>query len=155
MCSRQLDPALLSDHALADEMVALRREMDRQEGVFASLAWAGHQRGVGSVDGAASTASFLRHRAGMREGDAKTAIECGEVSELLAETGRAWRDGEITTGALRTIAGARVAGHDDKLVAVEPELLASGARRRPAPAPPSDEALPQSRARRRNPTRRP
>jgi hypothetical protein len=120
----QLDPADLSDHALADELVALRGQLDRQEAVFARLAWAGHQRGIGSIDGAASTAAFLRHRAGMREGDAKASIASGEVSELLAETGEAWRAGEITTGAMRTIVGARVAGHDDTLAAIEPELLA-------------------------------
>ncbi len=119
----QIDPADLGDVALADEVLELRRQMDRQDAVFASLAWVGHTRGVGNVDGAASTASWLRHRAGMREGDAKTALECGEVGDLLAETGRAWRAGEISTGAMRTIAAARVVGHDDKLAAVEPELL--------------------------------
>ncbi len=97
--------------------------MDRQEADFARLAYAAHVRGVGSIDGAASTAAFLRHRAGMREGDARAAIECGERSELLAETGRAWRDGEISTGAARTIFAARVEGHDDTLLAVEPRLL--------------------------------
>jgi hypothetical protein len=97
--------------------------MDRQEADFARLAWAAHTRGIGSVDGAASTAAWLRHRAGMREGDARAAIECGEVTDLLADTGRAWRAGEISTGAARTIIAARIDGHDDKLLAVEPRLL--------------------------------
>src|SRR6478735_8862509 len=87
----EVDPAELSDRALADELLARRRELDRQEADFARLAWAAHARGVGAVDGAASTAAWLRHRAGMREGDARTAIECGEATELLGETGRAWR----------------------------------------------------------------
>ncbi|MGZ4691257.1 MAG: DUF222 domain-containing protein [Acidimicrobiia bacterium] len=120
----RLDPVELSDHALADELVALRRQMDRQEAAFARLARAAHVRGIGSIDGAASTASWLRHRAGMREGDAKAAIECGEVCDVIPETGRAWRDGEISTGAARTIIAARVAGHDETLAACEPELLA-------------------------------
>ncbi len=119
----QLEPAELSDRGLADELLARRREMDRQEADFARLAWAAHVRGVGSIDGAASTAAFLRHRAGMREGDARAAIECGQVTELLGETGRAWRAGEISTGAARTIVAARIEGHDDKLLAVEPRLL--------------------------------
>ena len=118
-----VDPGELSDRGLADELLARRRELDRQEADFARLAWAAHVRGIGSVDGAASTAAFLRHRAGMREGDARAAIECGEVTELLAETGRAWRAGEISTGAARTIVAARIDGHDDQLVAVEPRLL--------------------------------
>jgi hypothetical protein len=65
----------------------------------------------------------LRHHTGMRAGDARAAIECGEVSELLAETGEAWRAGEISTGAARFIAAARVESHDDELVACEPVLL--------------------------------
>lgn len=118
-----LEPGELSDVVLADDLLALRREMDRQEAVFARLARAGHTRGLGSVDGAASTAAWLRHRAGMREGDAKAAIECGEVCDLLAETGEAWRAGEISSGAARTIVGARVESHDDELVACEDVLL--------------------------------
>jgi Domain of unknown function (DUF222) len=109
-----IEPAELSDVALAGGLVALRREMDRLEAVFARLAHAGHVRGVGSVDGAVSTAAWLRHRAGMREGDAKAAIECGAMGELLADTGAAWRSGEISSGAARTIAAARVEGNDDR-----------------------------------------
>ncbi len=117
------DPSTFGDFALADALVALRRLMDREDAVFARWASAGHVRGVGQVDGAASTAAWLRHRAGMREGDAKAAIECGEVSELLGETGAAWRSGEIPTGAMRTIAAARVPGRDDKYVDCEDVFL--------------------------------
>ncbi len=119
----ELDPECISDAALADELIALRREMDRQEAVFARLAQAAHTRGLGSIDGAASTAAWLRHQAGMREGDARAAIEAGAVCELLVETGAAWRAGEISTGAARTIVAARVEAHDDELVACEPALL--------------------------------
>jgi hypothetical protein len=119
-----LDPDELSDPELAGEMLAFRREMDRQDAAFARMAHTGHRRGIGSTDGAASTAAWLRGRAGMREGDAKAAIECGEVSALLAETGAAWRAGEITTGEARTIAAARVRGFDTELAACEPDLLA-------------------------------
>jgi hypothetical protein len=124
-----LDPSELTDAALARELVALRKEMDRQEAAFARLARAAHTRGVGSVDGAASTAAWLRHQVGMREGDARAAIEAGEVCELLPETGMAWRAGEISTGAARTIVAARVDGHDDSLIACEAELLALARRR--------------------------
>jgi hypothetical protein len=48
-----LDPDAQSDEAVAAGMLALRREMDRQEGAFARWALTGHQRGVGSRDGAA------------------------------------------------------------------------------------------------------
>jgi hypothetical protein len=118
-----LDPEAMSDAELADELVALRREIDRMEARFAQLAWAGHRRGLGAVDGSPSTQAWLRRRTGMREGDARAAIETGEVSELLPSIGAAWRHGAVTTGAVRTISGARVDGHDLKLVALEDLLL--------------------------------
>jgi hypothetical protein len=81
------------------------------------------------MDGAASTSSWLRWQAGMREGDARAAIEAGEATDLLSDTGAAWRDGEITSGAARSIVGARVDGHDEQLVGCEPVLLDLARRR--------------------------
>ena len=117
------DPADQPDAALSDEIVSLRAEIDRLEAQFARLVFAGHQRGIGNVDGSPSTAAWLRRRTRMREGDARAAIEAGEVCQILPATAQAWRSGEITGGAARTI-GARVKGHDAKLRAVEPSLLA-------------------------------
>src|SRR4051812_28567758 len=93
------------------------------EARFAELAWAGHQRGIGAADGSPSTEAWLRRHTGMREGDAKGAIEAGRVCELLPKVGRAWRDGRIHSGAAKTIAGARVEGHDLKLRALEDLFL--------------------------------
>jgi hypothetical protein len=118
-----VDPTELPDVALRAELLVLRAEMDRLDAVFARLAAAAHRRGVGSADGAQSTAAWLRARAGMREGDAKAAVEAGELSDLLDETGRAWRAGVISSGAARTIFGARVDGFDEVLRASEPALL--------------------------------
>jgi hypothetical protein len=59
----------------------------------------------------------------MREGDARAAIEAGSLGELLPATGAAWRGGDVSTGAVRTIAAARVDGHDDRLQACEHVLL--------------------------------
>ncbi|MGZ8753515.1 MAG: hypothetical protein ACXW1S_11090 [Acidimicrobiia bacterium] len=118
-----IDPAELSDVALADTLLALRRVLDRQEAEFARLVHAGHTRGVGRSDGAVSTVAWLRHHTGMREGDAKASIECGAASELLPQAGRAWRDGEISSGAARTIAAARVEGHDEQLQSCESSFL--------------------------------
>jgi hypothetical protein len=119
-----IDPAELSDAALASTVLALRARMDRLEAEFARLVDAAHQRGVGAADGAASTAAWLRGQAGMREGDARAAIDAGAVCrELLTKTGDAWRAGEITAGAARSIIATRVDGHDEQLRAVEPALL--------------------------------
>ncbi len=119
----ETDPSDLGDVGLSEEIISLRAEIDRLEAQFARLVYAGHQRGIGNVDGSPSTAAWLRRRTGMREGDARAAIEAGEVCEVLPTTAQAWRDGEITAGAARTIIGARVKGHDAKLRAVEPVLL--------------------------------
>ena len=118
-----VDPAEMSDAALAAWLLATRAEMDRQDAAFARAARAAHTRGVGALDGAASTAAWLRSRARMREGDARAAIKAGDVSELLAETGSAWRAGEMSSAAFRTIAAARVDGHDDTFVRCEPLFL--------------------------------
>ncbi len=105
------------------ELLARRQEMDRQEASFARLAWAAHTRGVGALDGAASTAAWLRAEAHMREGDARAAIEAVAVSEPLAETGAAWRAGDVSSAAVRMIAAARIDGHDDTYAKCEPMFL--------------------------------
>ncbi len=119
----RLDPSDLPDAAVADLAVATRRGIDRLEGCFARLARSAHVRGIGSESGASSTAAWLARQAGMRSGDARAAIEAGELTDLLTHTGAAWRAGAISTGAARAAIGARVEGHDDKLAACEPELL--------------------------------
>jgi hypothetical protein len=117
------DPYSLSEPAVADGLVTLIRAHNRIEAEIARWAHAANKVGVGSADGATSTAAWLRWKTGMREGEARAAIEAGEVTELLPATGAAWRSGEISSGAARAIVGARVEGHDEKLQAIEDELL--------------------------------
>lgn len=117
------DPATLGESVLAAELIGLRAEIDRLEAGFAQRAWTGHQRGIGLTDASPSTAAWLRRRTGMRDGDARTAITHGEGAEILTGTGTAWRNGEISRGAARTIIDARVPGHDTRLRACEHVLL--------------------------------
>ena len=117
------DPADWSDTGLAEEIVGLRAAIDRLEAHSARLVWAAHQRGIGAADGSPSTAAWLRRHTGMRDGDARAMVEAGEASDALPSTATAWRDGTISAGAARTIFGARVTGHDEKLRAVEPLLV--------------------------------
>ena len=119
------DPGELSDGELASTIVQFRREMDRLDSVFADLTVAGHRRGVGREDGYESTPSWLRARSGMRTGEVHAAIAAGELGEVLPATRNAWRDGKISSGAVRLMRSARVPGFDDELAAVESELLAS------------------------------
>ncbi len=116
-------PGELADTALAATILAFRCEMDRQEAVFADLVLAGHRRGVGAEDGYESTPSWLRARSGMRTGEVHAAIGAGELGEILPKTRAAWREGQISSGAVRVIGSARVPGFDEELAAIEPELL--------------------------------
>ncbi len=110
-------------------MLRLRREIDRIDAVFADVVTAAHRRGAGTGDGYDSTRACLRRQAGMRTGEVRAAIHDGEVGELLPETRSAWRAGRITSGAVRTISGARVEGFDAELPACETELLTVASRK--------------------------
>ena len=124
-----LEPRELSDGELAATILRFRQQLDRQEAVFADLVVAGHLRGVGREDGYESTPSWLRARAGLKTGEVHAAIGAGELGEVLPDTRAAWRDGKISSGAVRVIGSARVPGYDDELAAVEPELLAAARRK--------------------------
>ena len=118
-----IDPGALSDVETSDALIELSAQIDRLEAQRARLAWVGHQRGIGAVDGSPSTQAWLRRHTGIREGEARASIEAGRVCELLPKVGAAWRDGGITGGAAKTIAAARVEGHDLKLRALEDTFL--------------------------------
>jgi hypothetical protein len=117
------DPADLTDAELGLDLVRLRRQIDRLEAAFSDRTLAANRRGVGLADGHRSTPAWLAWKAGMHRGAVNRSLRHAEVCELLPETGRAWRDGEITAAAVELIANARVPGADDALVAVEEEFL--------------------------------
>ena len=118
------DPAAFTDQELRDELIGSIAQIDRLLGHVSRMAHAGHTRGIGAIDGSSSTAAWLRRNTGMRHGDAKGLIDAGDAcAGPLAETGRAWRAGEITATAARTIVGARVEGRDLELRGVEHAML--------------------------------
>ena len=117
-------PSRMSDAEIADELIRRRAEIDRLEAEFAQLAWAGHRRGIGAADGSPSTPAWLRRHTGMREGDARGAIEAGCGVRVAAD--RSVRRGATVRSPVarrKTIAAARVEGHDLKLRALEDVLL--------------------------------
>lgn len=117
------DPSALADAELAIDLVRLRRQIDRLEAAFADRALGANRRGVGLADGHRSTPAWLAWKAGMHRGAVNRSLRHAEVCEVLPETGRAWREGEITAAAVELIADARVPGADDALVAIEDEFL--------------------------------
>ena len=118
-----LDPAESDDEALAQDVVRLRRRMDRLDATVADWTFAAHRRGVCAVDGYRSTASWFGWKTGVFAGHVRRSLNFAETAELLPETGDAWRAGKISTPAMEPIASARVPGHDEKLAAVEAECL--------------------------------
>ncbi len=117
------DVAELADSELGLDLVRLRRQIDRLEAAFSERTLAANRRGVGLDDGHRSTPAWLAWKAGMHRGAVNRSLRHAEVCEVLPETGRAWRAGEITVAAVDLIAAARVPGADDALVAVEGEFL--------------------------------
>ena len=113
----------LTDTQLARGVVKLRRRMDRADALFAEWTLAAHQRGACTVDSYKSTKSWLKWKTGMHPGHVQRAIDTASLTELLPDIGAGWRDGTISSAAVETIAAARVAGHDEKLQALEPEFL--------------------------------
>ena len=65
----------------------------------------------------------------MRTGEVHGAIRLGELGEVLPATRVAWRDGTISSGAVRVIGTARVDGYDEELAAIEPDLLDAARRK--------------------------
>ena len=118
-----VDLSVMADAAIAADVVALRRSMDRLDGVFAAWTLGAQGRGVGLADGHSSMPAWLGWRTGMRRGAVNSVIRNAEAADLLEESGGAWRAGEISSGAMEAIASARVDGHDDELRACERELL--------------------------------
>ncbi|MSO38192.1 MAG: DUF222 domain-containing protein, partial [Acidimicrobiia bacterium] len=113
----------LSDVALSNEVLGLRRQLDRAEAAFASRVVLAHRRGLGSVDGASSTAAWLRNRAGMSHSAATKAVRVGEALEVMCVTDAAWKSGEISADHGRWITEAHVEGFEDAVRAVEPALV--------------------------------
>jgi hypothetical protein len=108
---------------LGDDLVALRRAIDRLEAVAADWAALAHREGLGAEDGATSTVAWLATQGGMRPGEVRRSIDAGQTAWLLPRLGAAWRDGRVSAAAMRTVAGARVPGYDDELAACEEEFL--------------------------------
>ena len=118
-----VDLTELADTAIAEDLVSLRRSMDRLDGVFAHWSVTAQSRALGLADGHSSMPAWMGWKTGIRRTVMNHSMRVGEVAELLAESGAAWRNGEISTGAMEAIASARVAGHDEQLEACETEFL--------------------------------
>ncbi len=97
--------------------------MDRQDAFVARLIAAVHHRTIPLGDGSSSTPAWVQSQTGQRSSEAKASLETGLACESLALTAKAWVQGEISTGAVRTICRGRRPGHEDVYAAVEETLV--------------------------------
>ncbi len=115
--------ASLSDAALSDDVIHLRRRIGQLEAIFAEYALGSHRRGVCGHDAMRSTPAWLAWQTGLGRGQVSRAIATADLAELLPAMGAAWKAGRVSTNAMEAIAAARVPGHDEKLAACEEEFL--------------------------------
>ncbi len=123
------DVSLLVDAAVRAEYVEVRNAIDRLEAHAARLLASAHHRQLRCAEGMASTPSWSQSLTGQRWTDAKASLDAGLACEELALTAKAWAQGEISSGAARTIARGRKAGHEAVYADVEPTLVAFAAAR--------------------------
>jgi hypothetical protein len=117
------DVATLCDSEIRETLVALRREVDRQEAFAAELLAAAHHRTIPAGDGSSSTPAWVQSRTGQRYGDAKASLDAGLACESLPLTAKAWAQGEISTSAARTICRGQRPGHEDVYSSMEETLV--------------------------------
>ncbi len=118
-----LDVDAMTDAEIGTDLVRVHKLIDRLQALAAELTTKAHQRGVGTEDGHASTAAWIRWKTGQTLTDVHRARQHGELAALLPATGAAWREGRITTHAVDLITRARVPGHDEQLAPCEPQFL--------------------------------
>jgi hypothetical protein len=109
--------------ALKTDLLRWSRQRDREDAGFAAWILAAVRAGIGVEDGYVDTIGWLAWKTGTSRSELRRIVRLAQLCELLPETGVAWRDGTITTTAVQLIAGARVPGFDDELLAVESDLL--------------------------------
>jgi hypothetical protein len=124
-----IDLSTWSDAAIADEFVALRRDLDRLEAVAARLLVGVHDRLVPFGEGASSTPAWAQWRAGQRFQDAKASLDAGFACAQLPLVAKAWAQGEISASAARSITRGMRDGHEDLYREREEKLVGLAARR--------------------------
>ena len=123
------DVELMCDSELRESFISLRREIDRQEAFAAELLASLHHRKVPVGDGASSTPVWVQAHTGQRHADARAALETALAVESLPLTSKAWRQGEVTSSAARSIARGRRAGYEDVYGEIEDTLVEFAAAR--------------------------
>ncbi len=113
----------MTDAAIHGELIALRREIDRQEHRAAALLVAVHQRGIPCAAGASSTPAWVQWQTGQRWRDAKLSLDAGLACAVLPLVAKAWAQGEISASAAAAIGAGRDDAHGDVYGEMEQTLV--------------------------------
>jgi hypothetical protein len=92
----QIDCARLSDAELGDLLVAERREMDRQEAVFAGHLRAFDERKGHQREGATSAIAWMKSRCGLSGGGAAQRMDIARELPSITGADDCFRNGEIS-----------------------------------------------------------
>jgi hypothetical protein len=111
------------DSEIRETVIAVRREIDRQDALVAHLLAAVHQRGLAAGDGASSTATWMRSQTGQRVHEAQASLQAGLACATLQLTAKAWIQGEISSSSARTICRGRRDGHEGEYAGSEATMV--------------------------------
>ena len=78
-----------------------------------------------ALDGAASTAAWLKDRCGQAGADASRTVQTARKLRSLPVTAAAWREGSLRSGQVRAICDNVSARHIDKFATAEATMVAA------------------------------
>jgi hypothetical protein len=113
----------MCDTELHDEFVSLSREVDRLECRRARVLAAIHRRGIPDAVGAVSTPMWAQRQTGWRAREARAALDTALALDDFRLTGKAWAQGEISSGTAHAICHGTPAGHEDAYAEIEENLV--------------------------------
>jgi hypothetical protein len=119
----------LCESEIRDQVIGLRRLLDRQDAYVAALVAAAHHRKLALADGSCSTAVWLQAQTGQRIRDARMSLAMGLACESLPVTAKAWAGGEISTSLARTICSGRKRCHEAIYGEMEEAMVAFASKR--------------------------
>jgi Domain of unknown function (DUF222) len=94
----------LSDHAIGDDLVAIRRQIDRLEAEFIRRLHRFDRRRAAHAEGAVSTVSWLRGRCGLSGAAATDRVRMARVLDDLPQTTESFRAGQASFANVALIA---------------------------------------------------
>jgi hypothetical protein len=93
---QQLDGSGLPDAAFCEQVMALRRQIDRLESVFTLQVGLMHERGSATASGYVTTAAFLRHGCKLTSGAARLRVDTAALLREWPMVASAFAEGAIS-----------------------------------------------------------